>query len=380
MAKLLIYGNPNSPLVRTRGLIAKNFGHEIVWLSAQRANIQDVKSYSLPRWLSNNNLLRALSEPFLALLALITVRPDLIHVHFASKGLAALPLAFFKKPIIVTVMGSDIMPNAVYRFPFSLFTKLLLDKAIMITAKSEYMDNQLNKIGNYSHKIRRVTWGIDLNRFGPRENSRKLRHTHSIPEKDFVFYDPRAAKPLYNKHKILSAFASYFKLNAPDATLVVSEFNSDQKYLRTLKDLAKTLEIEGHVRFIPEIDAKSMAAYYNMANVTISLASSDGFPQTIYEALACGSHLILSDLPQYSDLAGKGLNYSLVDPENESQLVQVMIKLSVDLASRPKDYRAGRIFVRQFADAKQQKELVNELYLELLKHGSSSEHKQTKQK
>ena len=152
MAKILIYGNPRSPLVRIRGLIGRENGHKIFWVSAEKANISGVKAFGLPSPISRSWVLRVFFEPFLIWRTIRQVRPDIVHVHYASKGLSAIPL-IGKIPLVVTVMGSDIMTEAGYRGPYAFFTRILLNRADFITSKSDYMDKRLKSIGSYQNKI-----------------------------------------------------------------------------------------------------------------------------------------------------------------------------------------------------------------------------------
>ncbi len=50
MARLLIFGNPHSPLVAGRGRLGLQAGHDIHWFAAQPAPIPDVNAPALPSW------------------------------------------------------------------------------------------------------------------------------------------------------------------------------------------------------------------------------------------------------------------------------------------------------------------------------------------
>ena len=50
-------------------------------------------------------------------------------------------------------------------------------------------------------------------------------------------------------------------------------------------------------RLVPAVDNAVMPLFYNLADVVVSVPSSDGFPVTVLEASACAVPLVVSDLP-----------------------------------------------------------------------------------
>ena len=351
--------------MRARGLVGQKGGHRIFWFSPHPAELAGVHSLWLPHYARHSVLLRAFFEPLYLSRALKEINPDIVHVHYASKGLAAIPLAR-RHPLMVTVMGSDILPEVDFKFPYSSFTRKLLNAADLITSKSDFMDDALLKIGDYAHKIRRVTWGVDLHHFHPKRDVRPLREKWKIPERDIVFFDPRAATPFYNKHLILQAFAGYLRSGAPKATLLIAELAAKPKYVKELKQLVDKLGIKDQVRFLGAIKHEEMAGYFALSDITISIPPSDGLPQSIYEALASGSFLIMNNLPSYREVVQDGVTAKLVTPGNISALESAM-RWAVEHGDlRKKAKVLGRRYVENHGDQAKQTKLVNRLYQELL--------------
>ncbi len=48
---------------------------------------------------------------------------------------------------------------------------------------------------------------------------------------------------------------------------------------------------------VSNVDHGRMPAYYGVADVCVSIASSDSAPRSVFEAMACGAPCVLSDLP-----------------------------------------------------------------------------------
>ncbi|MBI3159546.1 MAG: glycosyltransferase [Chloroflexi bacterium] len=365
MARLLIYGNPHSPLVAERGRIGLQGGHAIHWFSAHPAALPDVTAHSLPAW-ARSPLARALLEPLYLWKVLRAVRPDLVHVHYASKGLAALPLTRWRGPLVVTAMGSDILPAQGARLPYRAFTRRLLARADAITTKSDFMDAALARLGDFRGTVERISWGIDLDRFRPEADTADLRQRWDIPPGARVFLDPRGGSTFYNKHVILHAFAEYLKAGGPSAVLLVAEVTPDAVYMAGLRAQAAALGIAERVRFVGQLPHDGMPGLFALADLTLSVPPSDGLPQSLYEALACGSFPILGRLPQYTGVVEDGVSAKLVPVGDAAALADALAWAAAHPEVRQQARVLGRAYVEEHADARREREKVLALYARLL--------------
>jgi glycosyltransferase involved in cell wall biosynthesis len=364
MAKILIVAHPHSPHTRTRGLIGQQAGHQIFWVSTPKVNLPNVTAFGPP--LSSGRLGRLVLEPVVLELALRRVKPDLIHVHGARQGLRTPVLLAHHTPLIVSTMGGDILPDQSFVGVHAHLVRALLNRADFITSKSDFLDDVLARMGDYRLKTRRINWGIDLDRFQPGFDVSRLRQRWQIPAGDLVFFDSRLARPLYNKDIILTAFAQYVQSGGPAATLLVAELFPDSGYPEQLHRLAHELGLEEKVRFLGALNHADMPGCYVLADVTLSIPSSDGVPQTLYEALACGSFPIVGALPQYAGLVQDGLTARLVPPRDSPALAQALLWVAANPEIRARAQRLGRAYVEQHADQRVQSALVNQIYTDLL--------------
>jgi glycosyltransferase involved in cell wall biosynthesis len=365
MAKILIVGNPESPLVRERGLVGQEAGHQIFWFYRHKVNIPGVTSFGLPAPLAQLPRFHHFCEPFYLAHAIKNIHPDLIHVHFASKGLLALPLSHFH-PLAVTTMGSDIAPTVGYRGVYAPFTRMLLDAADCITVKSGYMEQMLAQIGDFAHKIKHITWGVDLDLFRPDRDTKSLRANMRIPDRALVFFDPRAMRPLYNKHLLLEAFRLYINSGGPETVLLLEGNQADNRYLGKLKKRVKKWGFEDIVHFLPLQNQDGMADLYALADVVISVSNSDGFPQSIYEAWAGGRFMILSDLPQFREDFNDGATARLIDISDTHSLVNALLWVAEHPEIRRGAAQIGRARARSIADKDVEFKKMNRLYAGLL--------------
>ena len=363
MAKILIVASANSPLTRARGVVGQVDGHEIAWVSTPKIQIDNVRAFG-PE--NEGRLQSTLIEPFHLWNALTTFKPDLIHVHFARQSLRTPLLCLTQQPMIVSTMGGDILPDQGYRGLHATGVRALLNRADCITSKSAFMEQAIKKIGSYDHKLERVTWGIDLDHYHAGRDVDYLRAQWQIPDDRLVFFDVRGAKPLYNKHIILDAFARYIQEKGPNAVLLISEFAADRTYLEELHQQVESLELASHVRFVGSIEHEKMADYHALADVVISIPRSDGLPQSIYESLACGAYLVLGDLPQYEGVVEEGVTASLTPIGDADAVAQALLEVATDANRLEIARQVGRAVVTKEANQRVESDRVNKIYRRLL--------------
>lgn len=368
MAKILIIGDSVSAMIQQRGLVGQEAGHQIFWLSTPKANLPNVTAFGLSTRIPFYSYLEQLLSPFILKSIIKRVQPDIIHIHFARVGvLTLLSLSLLRyHPLVITTMGGDILSDQSYRGFHTHSTRMLLEQADCITSKSDFLDAALAKIGHYQSKIRRIRWGVDLEQFTPDRKTQYLREKWGISENDLVFFDPRAAQPLYNKHVILTAFAHYLARDNPNAILLISEMNAIPTYIAQLRQQANKLGITKNIRFVGKITHSTMPDYYALADITLSIPSSDGLPQSIYEALASGSFLIVGDLPQYTGVIEDGITAKIVPIHDANAIATALSWIVAHPDKRIKAAQVGRAYVQKYANKQTQNQLVNDIYADLL--------------
>ena len=70
--------------------------------------------------------------------------------------------------------------------------------------------------------------------------------------------------------------------------------HGDPSYLKELQELSRTLGIENRVRWVQA--HPDVTAMYNAFDVFCSSSLTEGFPNVIGEAMACGRHCVVTDV------------------------------------------------------------------------------------
>jgi glycosyltransferase involved in cell wall biosynthesis len=135
--------------------------------------------------------------------------------------------------------------------------------------------------------------GIDTNVFYPDEaEGKKVRADWGVDASTKIIgkvarYDPIKNHPLFLKA------AARIAAEYPNVRFVCVGHGA-ASYIAQLKELARTLGIEDRVMWI---DARpDVRAVYNALDVFCSASLSEGFPNVIGEAMACGRHCVVTDV------------------------------------------------------------------------------------
>lgn len=231
-------------------------------------------------------------------------RPDLLHVHYAGGRLGSLALASGIRPLVVTVMGGDVQPAQLLgranRFDHRA-TERMLREADLLLAKSVALQKDIARYGDYASKTETVRWGIERGLFA-RDPGRgeALRLQLGLPAGPLLL-SPRILSPLYNVHLIIEAMPEILARH-PGAVLVISRHHEDADYADRLRQRVTALGLERSVCFLEAVDRDTMRGLLSMASAVVSIPLADGLPQTLFEALASETPLVLGRLTAYEEM------------------------------------------------------------------------------
>jgi glycosyltransferase involved in cell wall biosynthesis len=189
-----------------------------------------------------------------------------------------------------------------------------------------------------------------------------------------VILSPRPLQPLYNVHLLVDAMAEVIA-RVPSAVLVVTEYNCDPGYAGSLRQRVAALGLEGRVRFVGTVSAAEMPALHSLAEIEASIPSSDGLPQSLFEAMACGTPAVLGRLAAYREVVTDGESALLADLEPQA-IAGALVRLLGDEALRGRLAQAGLERVREVAYLPSELRRVDALYRDVVARGGARERPQ----
>lgn len=107
-----------------------------------------------------------------------------------------------------------------------------------------------------------------------------------------------------------------------------------------LAELAERLGVADAVVALPFIDAATLAAVYRRAALTIFPSEAEGFGLPVAEALACGTPILVSDLPVLREVGSAAVEYAPVG--DAAAWADKVLELLDERERRPEAWEARR--------------------------------------
>ena len=149
---------------------------------------------------------------------------------------------------------------------------------------------------------------------------------------------------------------------------MIAEQHADQGYVTGLRRLASDLGVAERVKFVGSIPYQDMPLWYNLAHTVVMVPQSDGMPNSLLEAMACGAVPVLNRLPQYAEMIRHGENGFLVDPE-QGDLAGSLVGVLSDTGTREHIARRNLEKVTAVADQEQEMSRMEGFYDQLTSAG-----------
>lgn len=289
---------------------------------------------------------------------------DILHAHRVnSAGWVAAASGFH--PLVVTPWGSDL-----YRLPHRSpverwLARFVLQRGDLITADAEDLLHTARHYGADPARMALIQWGVDLSFYHPGQADTNLRTRLGLEEGPVVL-SPRAINTIYNIDIILRAMVDVCR-SFPTAKLILRDYNTDQAYKGGLEELITSLGLAESVRWLGRVEPwERLADIYRLADVAVSVTSSDSTPVSVLEAMACGVPVITTDLPALHEWITPGENGMMVPQRDPQALAQAICQIlnSPELAARFRT--SGLSLVVKRADHQLEMQKMEKLYQSLL--------------
>jgi glycosyltransferase involved in cell wall biosynthesis len=243
----------------------------------------------------NVHKLRFLVWTFIVRRIVHTVHPDLLHAHqVASAGWLGAASGFH--PFIVTAWGSDLLLGPTHSWAHGQLARWVLKRADYVTCVSEVLSCAAQTLGANPDKLEVARWGIDASVFHQAPSSEAL-HSNLGLNPGPVVLSIRAVQPVYRPLDIARAIPRVLQ-QVPNAQFVIRTHIFDAGLLARFQALVAQSGFTDSVHYVGDLpDDRAIAKLYQLADVAVSVPSSDGTPQSVLEAMACGVAPVLSDVP-----------------------------------------------------------------------------------
>jgi len=261
------------------------------------------------------------------------IKPDGIVCHFASGIHLFISLLYGECPVAAIGMGQDVLYDKgdSYIPPIlRLLIRMAIRRTEFVSAKSIFLAKRIEHYG-YKKRLDVNYWGANLSAFTKMDKVDSRRQL-GLPEGVPVILSPRAVEPRLNIDLIIESIVEITK-HHPDAVLVVLGRFSEE-YRNKIECLITDKHLTSSVRLIYEVGQDLLPLYYSASDVVVSMASSEGFPNTLLEVMACEVPIVAGRIPQIEELLIDSESAKLCTIEADEIATAV-----VDILSNPERYR-----------------------------------------
>jgi glycosyltransferase involved in cell wall biosynthesis len=297
----------------------------------------------------------------LEVLALVhRFRPHLIHVHYVSQLDAVALLGVRRVPLMLTVMGADVLADQIPRpKPLDLLVRRLFRRATAVTAKSSFLEARCRDMGARADRVHRIPWGVDTSHFAPADRA-AARKRLALPEAAPLLVSSRTLQPIYNHEHLVDAVGRLDKGNRP--RVVFSRNAADPSYAALIAKRAADHSVDA--TFLDPLAPEDMPHLYAAADACVSIPSSDGLPQTVLEALSCERPTLALDLEAYAELPfAPDALVRVAHTSGQPQPTALKTGLETVLAATPRaGLSAARAWIQEHAELARSEEAIRELY------------------
>ena len=302
---------------------------------------------------------------FIRLIRFLRVeKPDLIYSFLPAANLICLAMRPFvtSAKLIWGIRSSKIE----YRF-FDSFSKwiwkieCLLSRAVtLIIANSDAGAKHALDNGAPASKIRVISNGIDTKRFLPNESHRhRLRDYLSIGDEEWVVGTVGRFDPLKDHETFLKAAEKILKRKKNVRFVLVGVKATDNDFGKKFSELVaeKKIIFSGFIQ--------DPISYFQMMDLYCSSSTSEGFSNSIAEAMSCGLPAVVTDVGDSKKIVGQ--TGWVVPPSDADALADgILIQLSRMELARDEMAEAARSRILQNYPIEKLGQKITAVFNELL--------------
>jgi glycosyltransferase involved in cell wall biosynthesis len=242
--------------------------------------------------------------------------PDILHAHYALSGIIA-ALAFSEKPVVVSLMGSDInYASRFFLFVIRIFIYYFWKATIV---KTTVMKHRLG-----IEKVYIVPNGVNLKIFHQIHKSIAVKK---------LFWNLKSRNILFGS----------------DPVRIEKNYDLFRKSVEKLKPVYQGIEIH----YLKGIQRENVYLHYCASDVLVLTSEYEGSPNVIKEAMACNCPIVSTDAGDVKEIisATEGCFITSSDPGDVSQ----KIKLALEFGRRT----TGRDKIKHLSSELVAKKLIN---------------------
>lgn len=253
--------------------------------------------------------------------AILQFQPDVVLASWAyPDGWAAACLGHRARlPVVINVVGSDVLLAQGVR---RRRTAEALRRADGVWAVSQDLANHVLDMGVEQRKVRVIYNGVDTQRFSPGDqHAARARLGLPLEENRRLVLFVGNLVPVKGLDVLIAALTEVRSAGIEFECRLIGE----GPLQGALRRQAAAAGIGDRVTFVGPVAHEGLADWFRAADVVVLPSRSEGVPNVLLEAAACGTPYVASRVGGIPEIAGTSRNV-LVPPDNASALAEGLIQ------------------------------------------------------
>ncbi|MBK9384480.1 MAG: glycosyltransferase [Planctomycetes bacterium] len=242
------------------------------------------------------------------------LRPDVIDAHYLYPDCVAAQILASEQgiPLIASARGSDVNVLAKHEGPRAQIQELLRH-ARFVCGVSEALCEKLRALEpSAAAKIVHAPNGVDLEKFSPGPQAAARQKVGLADKGRWLLFVGRLVRAK-GVHELLEALAAL-----PSEVSLCYVGKGEER--GALEARAKELRLEERVHFAGEVAHAALVPWYRAADRFVLPSYSEGHPNVVCEALACGLPVVASAVGGVPEIAKSEVSdLFAVDPDDPAR-------------------------------------------------------------
>lgn len=291
------------------------------------------------------------------------VQPDILHAG-PIQDCAFLGVLSGFRPLVSMSWGSDLLKDADRNFALRKITQYTLARSTVLAGDCQAVRDKAASFGFPAERTFMFPWGIDLERFKPRDNDQPpsdLR-MHLGWQNRFVILSLRSWEPVYGVDVMLRGFARAAK-EEPNLRLLMLGSGS---LAPLVHQIIEENDLQDRVHLGGQVAQAELPEIYRTADLYLSASHSDGSSVSLMEALGSGLPVLVTDIPSNREWVTGGRE-GLLFPDHDDQAVGAgILRVYREPEARMAMHEAARQRAEDRADWNKNFQVLEEAYRQAL--------------
>lgn len=288
------------------------------------------------------------------------VQPDIVHaLRIPFEGMFS-ALTQPQMPLVISVWGNDFTLHGTSSPMMARYTRMTLQRANALHADCQ-RDIKMAQDWGYDKRKPSIVLpgggGVQKDIFYPP----LAQEDKDAPAQRPTVINPRGFRAYVRNDTFFRAIPIVLEQH-PNIRFLCPSMQGEPQAERWIE----VLDIAGIVELLPNQTHLEMAELFRKAQVTTSITTHDGTPNTLLEAMACGCFPIVGDLESLREWIEDGSNGFLVDPGDASALAEAILSALDQDQLRAKARQYNTHLITEKAEYGRVMEAAENFYKELI--------------